>query len=179
LRSPAADPEQAAREEQERRNWRELPGDAKRAALDAISRGHNVVLHPSGRAPVAFAGQKLAEAGGRIVAGQERNRWHELALYRLAGGGQHRGPQYVLAIRYRTQWLGEHDRCEVIDSSAAGDLVAELQAYDPCGHVLGYPPGEQYEAKRARLHSQLRQDWEAAVSDLLAAAGPDFVERLG
>lgn len=132
----------------------------------------DITIPRTGDMPLAFAGELIDEASSRRVAGVERNRWHEIALYRTAGG------KYVAHIGYRTQWQGEqeHDQAAVIDGPMA---VAEyLRTWIPATVVAGYPPGEAYAGKQARLLATVEADYQALISEVLAAAGPEFVERV-
>jgi len=115
----------------------------------------------TGNAPLEFDGERIAHAtsGNRDAA-----RWHDLALYRTAGG------KLVLEVVYRTRWQGEieHFHGVVTDEASAAD---ELQMFDPMRAVMGFPPGGQYEQKQARLEQTLRAGYESAVSELLESAG--------
>jgi len=122
-------------------------------------------LRRTGEAPLEFEGELLALANSRQPEGLRNNRWHELALYRSESG------YYLVEVVYRTQWQGELDHHQVAVCVDAGGVPNVLQRWDPCRHVDGYPPGEQYADRQARLISALTAGYQMAVSDLLAEAG--------
>jgi len=119
-------------------------------------------LPRTGDADVTFTGRQIAEAD---PAG-DPNRWHELRLYAVEGDG------YALAIQYRTRWQGELGRDDVyLISAERGDEVARtLREHDPVAAVAGFPPGEQFAEKQARLLADLRQRYDVQVSELLREA---------
>ncbi|TAL13915.1 hypothetical protein EPN95_04480 [Patescibacteria group bacterium] len=114
-------------------------------------------------APVAFEGEILAEAGGKWQAGRELNRWHDITAYRTRGG------RYILQIGYRTLWQGEEGHDFIFSSATLKTLVEELVAYDPTGHVAGFPPGDQFHEKQTRLLAGVKTQYDARVAALLAA----------
>lgn len=120
-------------------------------------------LTRTGLAPLKFQGELLAEADGERQAGRERNRWHELAVYRTAGG------KYVLKISYRTKWQGEldHDHAESMEKASGVELA--LRNYDPAKHVGGYPQHAAYAERQAKLLADIRQSYAALVSEVLAS----------
>ena len=127
------------------------------------------VVRRAGDAPLAFAGELVAEASG---ARGNAQRWHRIAVYRTDSG------RWVLQIAWRTRWQGELDVIDAWIEDSPSAIVARLRAYDPLAHLIGYPPGAQFAAKRARLERELRQAWGALVSALLADAGDCFSERI-
>ncbi len=128
----------------------------------------NITLLRSGQAPLQFLGEKIAATDSRQHQGPCQNRWHEVAIYRVHDG------RLVLAIDYRTQWQGEMDRDQAIICSDESELRSRLAEYDPLADVIGFPPGRQFDEKRAYTEKHLRQCWDAAVSELLE----DFPERI-
>jgi len=120
--------------------------------------------------PLEFTGELLAEADTRMSAGQDHQRWHELALYRTAGG------TYVLAIGYRTQWQGETDHDAVYTAADAGDITEMARRYDPVGRMLGYPPGRQFEEKQARVRLDITARFSAALGEILSALGGERID---
>lgn len=129
-----------------------------------------VKLLRTGNAPLEFEGEKIAGVSGQRFRGKQRNRWHELALYRLADG------RFVLSLRYRTQWEGEAEADEAHVCADQAELLQVLRGVDPADRVQGYPPHEVYAAKQARLIEDLRVTCENLISDLLEEAG--ITERL-
>lgn len=120
------------------------------------------ILKRTGREPVKFTGELLADIGGPTFKGREQNRWHDLALYKTQAG------QYILYITYHTTWEGESDHYVVIVTSA-GELAYDLSAYDPLEHVVGFPPHPQFADKQARLQAQIKRIYETRVTELLSA----------
>lgn len=128
-------------------------------------------LTRTGDRPLQFTGEIIAEAGGRLHAGQEQNRWHEIRVYRTVGG------KYVLAVEYCTCWQGEdgHHHSSVHDTTA--DVAEEIKYHDPLVHLLGYPPHPQFAEKQARLEDSLRQRWGVLLSDILGKI-PGAAEKI-
>lgn len=133
--------------------------------------GVDITLKRTGKAPLRFKGELLEESEGERVGGRENNRWHELAVYRTPGG------KYVVRIGYRTRWQGElgRDNAEIV--AKPEEVAAVLRDYDPCAPVTGFPPGDAYAQKQARLMSDIRTRYEHQVSELLASS-PEFAERV-
>jgi len=118
-------------------------------------------LPRSGDAPLAITAEKIAASDGERQAGRERNRWHDLAIYRLSDG------RYAVAIDYRTRWQGELDHHHVVVVASGADVSGVLRLYDPAAVVKGYPAGVGYERRQAALLADVRQRYEAQVSELL------------
>jgi hypothetical protein len=132
----------------------------------------SITVPRTGDLPLAFEGQVIASAGSRLVRGQERNRWHEIELYRTAGG------KFVAAIHCRTIWQGEqdHDCAAVLDGPPG--IAEYLRTWIPASVIRGYPPGVGYEEKQQRMLATVEADYQSLISEVLAAAGPEFVERV-
>jgi crotonobetainyl-CoA:carnitine CoA-transferase CaiB-like acyl-CoA transferase len=130
---------------------------------------NEMILQRTGLAPLRFRGELLARSEGRIQNGRDHNRWHDLRVYRTAGG------TFVVAIGYRTQWQGESDHDQAETCPEPGDVVTVLTTYDPTGPVTGYPAGDAYAEKQARLLADVRRRFEVQVSEILAA-NPAFAE---
>ncbi len=121
------------------------------------------LLPRSGQAPLKFRGAKVAAADGSWQSGRKQNRWHELVIYRTDDG------RYVVRIAYSTRWEGEcdHDAAEVVaDVAEVGRLLAE---YDPIEHLAGFPPGEQYAGRQAKLAADVHSRYQALVTEVLGA----------
>ena len=118
-------------------------------------------LRCSGGAPWLFSGEIVSQA----TTGQpgQRNRWYEITVYQLHGGG------YVVSVVYNTQWQGEHDHHWVLDAPKASDVALRLreiggEILDP---VMGFPADSTYAGRQERLESALRIEYADAVSEVL------------
>lgn len=135
-----------------------------------MTRSDHVLIPRTGQPALHLTRYGLvATSTSRTPQGPRQNRWHELDLW--CADDQPQGPEqrHCLAIRYCTQWDGElgHDHAVLVLRRQIGDAV---RAYDPLAHVVGYPAGEQYAAKRESLARALRSGYEHAVSELLEVA---------
>lgn len=155
---------------------RQVAEQAVLRALDALAAEQRKAapshrLKRSGQAPLAFQGELLAEADGQMVSGKDQNRWHEVSVYRTEGG------KYVAAVAYRTRWQGELDRdfAEVVGQAEA--VAAVLREYSPTEYVQGYPAGDAYAERQARLFRDLRQRYDALVTEVLES-DEDFTEQV-
>jgi hypothetical protein len=128
----------------------------------------NYTLQRTGLPPLKFEGELIASASShiRVNGGPLENRWHEIELYKTAGG------KWVWQVAFRTCWQGEHDhyRAEVVasDQVVINDLTIE---YEPLAHYQGYPPGAYYAEKDARQRDAILLGYQRAVSELLSEAG--------
>lgn len=122
-----------------------------------------IKLERSGNAPLKFEGALIAESSGRWQFSHEHNRWHDLAVYRTAKG------QYVAHIRYNTQWQGEAHYAQADIVADAQAAVEYFKSYDPLSRVAGFPTGEAYAGKNARLRGDVSGRYAAQVSDILDA----------
>lgn len=142
------------------------------SAAESIEKdgGGNYTLKRTGKPSLRFQGELLAQADGWQQNGCNQNRWHALTAYRTTGG------KYVVSISYRTRWQGEsdHDFAEVC--SDAQSAAAVFQGYDAVEFVAGYPPGNAYAEKQARLIQDLTQRYAVLVSEVLADEA--FAERI-
>lgn len=128
-------------------------------------------LTRTGERPLKFKGEVIAEAGGRWHTGQEQNRWHDIRIYRTAGG------KHVLEVEYCTCWQGENNYHSAIVYDTVEAAVNALEIFNPLEHLLGFPPHPQFAEKQARLEDSLRQRWEILLSDVLGAV-PGAAEEI-
>jgi hypothetical protein len=131
-----------------------------------------ITLPRTGDSPLRFDGEIIAEAGGKQFAGREQNRYHCLALYRVAGHDR----QYVLSIAYHTDWQGESHRDTVHVCDSPEDVRRVLREYEPVREGVGFPPGDQYADRQRRLESQIREQYDACVSEILG--GDEFAQTI-
>ena len=117
-------------------------------------------IERTGRSPLVFNGELIARAE---PAGEDLPpRYHQLSVYHTSGG------QYVAHRHYVTTWKDEvgNSEAEAVELAALEEWLTDT---DPCEHVRGYPLGKQFEAKQARLLSELRQHYAHQVGQVLAA----------
>lgn len=126
-------------------------------------------LRRDGDTPLVFRGEAIAESDTREHQGDGQNRWHQVTIYRTAGG------RYVVAVEYHTQWQGESDRYDAVALGVGTPDVAELlRMYDgviPPG--IGYPPSPNFADRQARMEASLRSRWERMIGVLLDRIGAE------
>lgn len=129
-----------------------------------------ITIDRTGKPPLVFEGEVIAEVDGKWTNGRENNRWHALTLYRTAGR------RYVLHVAYRTQWQGEldHDVAEV--ATAPRDLATWVRTVDPLEAVKGYPTSEAYAEKQRRLEADMRLRFDRLATDLFGQMPEKFAE---
>jgi hypothetical protein len=128
-----------------------------------------IKLPRTGNRPLAFVGEKIASASSRQPNGPCQTRWHELDLYRTESG------KYVVAIAYRTQWEKElPEDLAYIEDSVEG-IVDALRSATFELPLYAFPPGEQYDERRAHVSGAVRKCYEHAVSELLADIEPETI----
>ena len=122
-----------------------------------------ITLERTGNRPLQFEGEEIAHSDTQWSHGKDASRWHELTLYREKNG------RYFLHIVYKTRWKGELEN-HTVEECGDGERLAEyLQyEYDPTGFLVGYPHGQQFEEKQARLVRDITARYQHAVSELLA-----------
>lgn len=126
-------------------------------------------LPRTGDRPLQFDGERIASTDSRQPQGPCNNRWYELGLYRTASN------KYVVAIGYRTQWQGELPRDEVhIENTLAG-AVEVLRSTIPELPLYGFPPGQQYDERRAHVEGAVRKCYEHAITELLENVEPEKI----
>lgn len=125
----------------------------------------------TGQAPLTFRGECLASADGEVQGGKDRNRWHEISVYRTPKGA------YVVRVAYKTRWQGELDHDFAETTTDASAVATILRGYDPTEFVQGFPEGAAYESKQARMLADLRLRYESLVSEALAS-DEAFAERV-
>ena len=125
----------------------------------------------SGRRPLIFDGELLAESDGSRRGDREQTRWHDLAVYRTTAG------RYVLAGAFRTRYQGEEDVHWAVLCDTPADVGHALASYDPCQGRFGYPVGDAYAERQARLLADLRVRWGAQTSEVLSGLR-ELAERI-
>jgi len=127
-----------------------------------------ITLDRTGDRPLKFRGELIAEGDSQIIQGSDHNRWHELALYRHEDR-----ERYILAIGYRTQWQGEAAHDDVFVCLSAAEACEIIRSTLPTEHLMGFPLGDQYAGKQARLEKDLETRFFLAAEPLLKALGPE------
>jgi hypothetical protein len=117
-------------------------------------------LARTGDLPLAFEGECLAKATSKRTEGPGQNRWHDLTLYRTAGA------RYVLCVCYRSQWRDEDDLQWVRSADTPAGVRDALRAYQPVPDGAGFPDGEAFRDKQARMENDLRRRFAVAVTEL-------------
>jgi len=126
----------------------------------------------SGDQPIAFEGHLIADKSGPQINGRDRDRGHDIRLYRTTAG------TYLVEIVYWSTWKGEPECRTVIAAGREPSRVtAALKLHDPLKPVLGYPPAERFKPKQDRLLARIRADYATRVSDVLAHL-PNAIERI-
>jgi hypothetical protein len=116
----------------------------------------------TGKAALVFDGELVASSDGKLAAGREQNRWHDLKLYKTAGGN------FVGVVDYVTQWQGEIGyTCS--EQVKADGVQAFFRSYDPDRHVQGFPNAPQYAERQETLLRWIRDRYEVQVSELLSS----------
>jgi hypothetical protein len=120
-----------------------------------------IILRPTGQVPFAFIGDITEEWSCQYVNGIEQIRWHEISLYSIADSDEE-----ILEIKYRTQWQREvgHTEFHYINDELV--LATLLQLYDPLLYLEGYPKGQEFETKQAKLKQQILGDWHRLKSEV-------------
>src|SRR3990172_4591788 len=132
-----------------------------------------ITLTRTGQAPLVFDGERIADGDTQGIAGREHTRGHVAAVYRTAAG------TYVVAVAFQTKWQGEQDRQWAVPASAGREVETLLREIGAESQALpvGYPAGEAYAEKQARMLVDLAARYDHLVSEILGAH-PDFAERL-
>lgn len=139
--------------------WEKWQGDERAKKMKG-----KTLLPRTGQPPLSFAGVLITSASSRWVSGREQNRWHEVAIYELPGGG------YVLGIGYRTLWQGEEGRDIAFGMDSKEELSSFLQEDFFPEESMGEPPlrgRERWEESCEKL----RRGWESILSEVYEGLG--------
>jgi len=129
-------------------------------------------LRRSGRAPLKFNGELLAEASSRSEKKSNRKTsGHLVRIYRTAAG------KYVLQIEYGSDYRQETPAWTAEVCDKASDVRSMLETYDPALDVTGYPPEPSFAARQKILLDETRRRFSAIVSEILES-DDDFAERI-
>ena len=125
-------------------------------------------LTRTGRAPLGFDGEKIAEVSTYGLRGDEQNRWYEIAIYKA-------DDLYAAHVGYRTKWKGELDTYWLEVSVMKGVTAWLSHDIPPIPIGAGFPPRKEFEERQAALRNDLISQYRYAVSKVLE----DFPEVLG
>ena len=127
----------------------------------------------SGFRPLAFDGELLAEVdGSHTPSGGEPIRWHEMAIYRTAGG------EYVLSVSFFSRFGGEEEDHAVYHADSPATIEVALRDHAPIPSGVGYPPNGAFADKQARMAADIRRRYDGLVSELFAELGSEYAEVL-
>lgn len=135
-----------------------------------------ITLKRTGQAPLKFEGALIARINGSHAAGNDPTRYFGIDLYRVDAVEI----WHVAQVVYHTRWDGEPDIYEAF-AGTAEDVRDWLVNFTPEKHLRGFPPGDHYADRQARLVRDLRENYQICVSsllDLAAAIHDDFGETL-
>jgi hypothetical protein len=119
----------------------------------------------TGELSLEFDGISLISESNHWVNGQDRNRYHSIDIYEPSDGG------YILHICFVTHWQGEHDQKEVWELGTLDQVVKILENYDPIEFLIGFPNGQHFAEKQARLEDALARDWVELKGKVLNSLG--------
>jgi hypothetical protein len=130
----------------------------------------SVRIERTGKRPLLFDGEIVAESDGKAID-PDGVRWHEIRVYRTAGGAT------VLEIAYRTKWRGEdgHTFAEKVEASDVARVLAE---HNPTEYVRGFPPLEQYADRQRNLLGFLRGRYLSQCNIINGQLGDEVAETL-
>jgi len=119
-----------------------------------------------GALPLSFQGNLIADATSCLNS-HESTRWHEIRIYKSKSGS------LVGEIVFDTKWEHEASRswAKVFGEHKGAELAAWFRAHDPTEDCFGFPAGEVYREKQARLQRDLRMRYAKAVGEALLKSG--------
>ncbi len=128
-----------------------------------------IVLKRTGLRPVEFQGELISEATTKEDEGSQKNRWHEIKLFK------HEDGRFILHVAWRTQWQGEPEFEEIFDCKTGEEVQATLSQIDPVAHLVGFPPGKKFEEKQIRLIQIVKTTFKIATSEVLEGIGAEKI----
>jgi hypothetical protein len=138
-------------------------GDESRADK---AKDKTMKIERTGQRPLEFEGEQLAEVSTRNHAGKERNRWHEITVWKTKSG------KFVAAVSYHTQWEGEAGYDDALVFESLDQVATLLEEYIfPNIGAIGFPAMPTYADRQARLMEELEQAFKHAAGRLLNELG--------
>ena len=117
-------------------------------------------LQRTGEPWLAFEGELIAQSNGQWAAGKEQKRWHDLRLYRTAGG------EYVVHVVYRTT-RGSELNYSWAKVAAADEFAHVLRSYEPEINVEGFAALLARIRRRTGRSTRLARRYGVQVTELL------------
>lgn len=114
----------------------------------------------TGKSPLAFDGEKIAEATTQNLRSKEQSRWYEIAIYEC-------DKYLIAAVVFESCWQGETPFywAEVFSSMAeVSRWLSSLNAIPP---RIGWPPRPEYDERQRLLIEDLNSQYRYAVSEVL------------
>lgn len=121
-----------------------------------------IKLTRTGKPPLAFTGEPVAESSSKQHNGPLQNRWHEVAIYRTESG------RFVASVTFRSIWQGEHANYTAEHAATPAELVAVLSEYDPLDGWEGYPDNPHFAERQARTQAAISDGYKRALSSVFA-----------
>lgn len=134
----------------------------------------DIELARSGRAPLKFRGEQIAQArGDALWQGSPKlkpNRYHTITLYRTESR------KYVVQIQFHcnTKYDDPYDEVEVFEQPQ--QVVEYLEDFDPVDGIRGWTL-ERHQEQDRRLRAALTGNFETLVSQVLAGHD-EFAEKV-
>ncbi len=127
-------------------------------------------LRRTGQPPLAFQGELVSYAGGRLDKPRERSRWHEIGIWRAVEG------DYVVKVSYLSTWPGEAPLETVETRSDAHGVIELLSNFDCTAPVKGFPLQPEFAARQQQLLAEIRAAYVQVVGAVLDH--DDFADAL-
>lgn len=117
---------------------------------------YTVTLYPTGRRPVVFEGERIAESKSYRI-GEDTKRGHALDLFKTSSG------KFVVSIKYQTTVFEESLNQRVDILNTIEEIEEALVEYDPVQYAISIEwDGTPHKARR-----DLVSGWNRAISGLL------------
>jgi hypothetical protein len=139
-----------------------ITGQSQSRGCKLDRKGQKMKVQRTGQRPLEFEGQKIASASSRNHAGKERNRWHEITVWKTASG------KFVAAVSYLTQWEGEASHDDALAFDSLEQVATLLEEYIfPNIAAIGFPASPTYADRQARMMADLEEGFKHAAGQVL------------
>lgn len=115
-------------------------------------------LNRSGKAPLKFNGELITESSS---SDHNSTRWHEISVYKTDS------KKWVVAVEFVSRWQGEASKDTVEYFNNPQDIAKYLEEFDCLDGLLGFPAGEHYADKQAKLEKDIKTRWGSLISEIL------------